>query len=391
MSEWPHVALGDVLHRVRRSVILEDGRAYPAVSVRKDGQGLGPKEPFIGGVSKYQALQVVHDGDIVLRTITAFESPAGVALPEHDGSHVSGVFHTYEHTPEVDGNWLRLFFQTPTFWRQMEAKATGTVLRRKTISSESFLSIAMPQPPLDVQRRVVDLVGAIDANIEHLDQIVGTTGQVCEALLASLIVSAPGRPTTLGELAEWFSGGTPRATDRSFYEGGTIPWAVIADVQNGPISTTSAHINEKGMAEIGRVAPVGASLVTMYGTIGRVAYVKTAMATNQAIAWGVSAGELLPKYLYYVLRSMSAQLDALGRGATQRNINRQIVRSQGVASPTLQYQEAAIDALDDAFATVVAATAERDALRKARAALLPALLSGCLEVPVSYDELIGVP
>ena len=45
--------------------------------------------------------------------------------------------------------------------------------------------------------------------------------------------------TTLGEIAEWFSGGTPKAGKPEFYEGGDIPWVVIADLMKTEIYETA--------------------------------------------------------------------------------------------------------------------------------------------------------
>ena len=50
--------------------------------------------------------------------------------------------------------------------------------------------------------------------------------------------------TTLGDVADWFAGGTPKATNPAFYTDGQIPWAVIADLLNDPVVETAKHINE---------------------------------------------------------------------------------------------------------------------------------------------------
>ena len=52
--------------------------------------------------------------------------------------------------------------------------------------------------------------------------------------------------TTLGEIAEWFSGGTPKAGKAEFYENGTIPWVVIADMMRTEIYETASKITPAG-------------------------------------------------------------------------------------------------------------------------------------------------
>lgn len=152
--------------------------------------------------------------------------------------------------------------------------------------------------------------------------------------------------TTLGDIAEWGSGGTPKAGDPKFYEGGTIPWAVIGDVQDGPLSETSNHITPAGAQAIGHVAPAGAVLVTMYGTVGRVALTTREMATNQAIAWGVpDAGRVLPGFLFLWLRNHRPDLERQARGATQRNVNRKIIRDTPILLPPLPVQRRIVDVM----------------------------------------------
>lgn len=157
---------------------------------------------------------------------------------------------------------------------------------------------------------------------------------------------------SLGDVAAWYSGGTPKAGEPRYYDGGNIPWAVIADVQNRPISSTAKMLTAEGAQVAGNLAPVGSVLLTMYGTIGRSALVRREMATNQAITWGVPKATVLPEFLSCLIQSNQIEIDSLGRGATQRNINRAIVRQFPILLPPLEDQQRIIDlieSLDDAI------------------------------------------
>ncbi len=145
--------------------------------------------------------------------------------------------------------------------------------------------------------------------------------------------------SSLGEIASWYSGGTPKAGTAEYY-GGDIPWAVIADLTDGPVSTTASTITPEGLAQIGgRVAPAGAILVSMYGTVGRLGVATRPMATNQAIAWAVvDESRALPEYIFAVIASNRNALIALARGATQQNINREILRELRLLLPPVDKQ-----------------------------------------------------
>lgn len=152
------------------------------------------------------------------------------------------------------------------------------------------------------------------------------------------------RDARLGDVASWYSGGTPTAGTSDYY-GGMIPWAVIADLNDGVVIETASSITEAGLAAIGgRVAPVDAVMVSMYGTIGRVGRAGRPMATNQAIAWAVvDRTAVRPEFLMLWLRHSRPVLDLLGRGATQRNINREIIRGITMPIPPLEAQNRIVD------------------------------------------------
>jgi restriction endonuclease S subunit len=167
---------------------------------------------------------------------------------------------------------------------------------------------------------------------------------------------------TLGEVATWYSGGTPRAGDRGYY-GGAIPWAVIADLNDGRLTGTASTITDEGLRVIGgRTAPVGAVLVSMYGTIGRVGVAGVPMATNQAIAWAVPDDRCIStEFLFHYLRFAAPLLDAQGRGATQRNINREILKNWPILVPPLDEQRRIVDLIAsvDRCINVAEAVAQR--------------------------------
>jgi hypothetical protein len=177
--------------------------------------------------------------------------------------------------------------------------------------------------------------------------------------------------TTLGDVADWGAGGTPKAGDPRYYEGGTIPWAVIADVQDAYISDTEKHLTDEGLRTIGHHAPAGAVLVTMYGTIGRAAITTRPMATNQAIAWGIPKPEVVgAEFLFQWMRNYQPQLDALARGATQRNINRAIIRDTAIILPPLAVQRRIVDLMTHVDNHLTNLRAERDAAATSLAALM---------------------
>lgn len=138
-------------------------------------------------------------------------------------------------------------------------------------------------------------------------------------------VPAGWRYTTLGEAFKWASGGTPRR-DNTAYFGGEIPWAVIGDLTDGPVSHTAERITEEGFSNSSaRWVEPGSVLIALYGSIGKLGLARVRMTTNQAIAFTKPDG-FVPEYLFWYLRSIRNELLHRGKGGTQRNISQEVLK-----------------------------------------------------------------
>lgn len=122
-----------------------------------------------------------------------------------------------------------------------------------------------------------------------------------------------------GDVARWGSGGTPRAGDSRCYESGTIPWAVIGDLDDGPLHTTARRITELGLQEsAARWVPPGSVLVAMYGSIGKPGIPTMPLTTNQAIAFALLHPGMSRDYLFWFLRSQRSALLTAGKGGPRK-------------------------------------------------------------------------
>lgn len=152
----------------------------------------------------------------------------------------------------------------------------------------------------------------------------------------------------LGDVARWASGGTPKGRNPRYY-GGTIPWAVIGDLNDGLVHDTADHLTPDGLAESSaKLVPSGAVLVAMYGSIGKLGIAGREMTTNQAIAFAVpDERRIAQRYLLHYLRYQRPALTSAGKGATQQNISQTLLRSWPIPLPPLAEQHEIVDLVDD--------------------------------------------
>ncbi|WP_078496169.1 MULTISPECIES: restriction endonuclease subunit S [Streptomyces] len=160
----------------------------------------------------------------------------------------------------------------------------------------------------------------------------------------------------LGDVAQWGSGGTPKAKAPDYY-GGTIPWAVIGDMDDGVLRETAQTITDAGLAaSAAKWIPEGAILIAMYGSIGKLAIAGIPITSNQAIAHAVPFCEMLDaKYLFWYLRSQRERLISSGKGGTQQNISQSVLKQWPIPLPPLAEQHRIVEALEEQISRLDAA------------------------------------
>jgi type I restriction enzyme S subunit len=167
--------------------------------------------------------------------------------------------------------------------------------------------------------------------------------------------------TTLGEIAQWGSGGTPSAGDASFY-GGEIPWAVIGDLDDGAVTSTAKTITQKGLDNSSaKLVPEGAVLIAMYGSIGKLGINVIQMATNQAIAFAIPNIELIDRdFLFWLLMHERPKFVKEGKGATQQNISQTLLKAWKIWLPALDQQREIVERIESALAKLEASENQID-------------------------------
>jgi len=137
------------------------------------------------------------------------------------------------------------------------------------------------------------------------------------------------------------SGGTPPRNKVEYFRNGNTLWVSIGDMKQKYINDTKEKITDDAIENSSvKKLPKGAVLVSIFATLGEVAILNREATTNQAIA-GLVANEKVinNEYLYYILKNKKSQIQALGRGIAQKNINLSILKEIKIPLPPLLEQE----------------------------------------------------
>ena len=173
----------------------------------------------------------------------------------------------------------------------------------------------------------------------------------------------------LASFAKTGAGGTPKKSNKAFYEGGDIPWLLSGEVANANIMEAKNFITAEGLkGSSAKLFPPNSVLVAMYGaTAGEVGILRFEAATNQAVCAVLPSDEHVPEYLYYYLLHAKPSLVAQAVGNAQPNISQAKIKSLEIPLPPLEEQQRIVEVLDEAFEGLARARVHAEAnLQNAR-------------------------
>lgn len=298
----------------------------------------------------------------------------------------------------IDAQWLAFALQAlePVILR--DCRKAGTTVA--SLEFDRLLALPIAVPPTNEQRRIVE---ALEERLSQLDQALGDTAKLSDklqalrdAVLSRFLPSAEEPTLTVGELAYVGSGATPAKSDRSYYDGGTIPWVTSADLNAGVVAKARQYITEKALKKTAvKLWPIGTLLVAMYGegqTRGRCARLDIPATTNQACAAIVitPGSPVLPEFLHLFFDASYMRMRRLAAGGVQPNLSLGLVRSipvpvrgRGEQTCLVSDTRRTLDALEPVRHALQALARRQHGLRRA---LLAAAYGGRLSVQQLSDE-----
>lgn len=348
---WTPTRLGDVLEESR----LEgtDGSQARKLTVKLYGKGVVKKnEKLVGSEStRYYRRRA---GQFIYSRLDFLNGAFGVVPDELDG------FETTLDLPafDVDGSrlearWLAAYVARPSFYATKGGLAKGGRKARR-VSPEELLEEEIHLPPLDAQRRHLEIADCAFAAVEAAEAVVVQTEKVMRGVMEQLLTRGlPGKhkrfiATEIGELPHGWTvqplealadvnrgkfSHRPRNEPRLY--GGATPFVQTGDVAGSHGWHLGAHeqtLSDEGVS-FSRVFPAGSLLVTIAANIGRVALTKYPVACPDSL---VAVQPRRAADAYWLLAELHRRQPDLERCApqnAQKNINLEVLRPLQVPVP----------------------------------------------------------
>jgi type I restriction enzyme M protein len=194
------------------------------------------------------------------------------------------------------------------------------------VYSRDFDNFQIPLPPLEVQEEIV-------GELEGYQKIIDGCKQVVENYKPIIDIDPSWEMVELGEICSLMTGGTPKSTNKDFYEDGEIPWIVSGDIHKEEIYDCKGRITQQGFESSNtKFLPVNSVLIALNGqgkTRGTVAILRTKATCNQSIVSIMpnEANKLKSEYLYVCLKSLYQQIRNLTGDNERSGLNMPIIRT----------------------------------------------------------------
>ncbi|MEU6379594.1 hypothetical protein [Streptomyces sp. NPDC046909] len=390
MSEWQHVPAGKIAHQRREIVRLEPGTEYRTMGVRWYGKGAYDRGVVTTETVKAKSLYRVREGDFAFNRIDTHKGAFDVVSADLDGALATNEFPLYEvNEEELDARFLLLNFQRSEVLRQISAMRAGSEGRARWKEAD-FEAWIVPVPPLPVQGRIIEVIGAVDDQITALDAEAGALTAVLRRRRADLITNK-GAPAVRADEAFEITMGRQRAPK---YATGPYmtPYLRSANVGYGTLDLSDVlemNFDPKEREVFGLVpgdvlvsegsasqSAVGMPVMWRGELPEPICFQKTLMR-YRAIE-GVSVPAFVNHWCLWAYES-GTFLDIAG-GTNIKHITAMRAVRMPVRLPDVADQERIAAELDTMSDVVAATRAEAHRLRSVRAGLLSGLLDRTIDI-----------
>lgn len=392
-SEWQDVPLGAFLTRRTEQPTIHPDEVYSRLTMAINGKGVRLRDRVRGrelGTAKY----VARSGDLMISKIDARKGAAAVLPDELDGVIVTGDFLPFVvSTGVADPAFLDLVVRTPDFARKCDLISGGTT-NRVRLDVKRLPELTFLLPPLEGQRRIVDLVRTIDTHLARLAVEVEALTALRAAAARDHFATQAGQP--LGDVVG-VSQGKSLPLELQGTRSGPIPWFKLSDMlqpgnEFGYRSAASCFDAESLATAGGLVHPVGTVCFARVGAAvktekKRLIEVEGALDENHIALHPVSPED--GDYLLCVMEGI--RLGEHVRSGAVPSLNQGLVKALKVPWSNDSAERQELSALWGSMRRTIRSLSQEAAkLRQFRTLVLSALLSRDVVLPETYDRLLDV-
>ncbi|HEC57418.1 MAG TPA: restriction endonuclease subunit S [Candidatus Syntrophoarchaeum butanivorans] len=352
-----------------------------------------------------RAKRIVKDGDTIISTVRVYRKSYYYVKDPPENTIVSTGFVVIR-PKKADKRFIYYLLTSDQFIDHLAANSTGSAY--PAFNPEIIERTLIPLPPLPEQRKIAEILGALDDKIELNYEMNKTLEAIAQAIFKHWFVDfEPFKDNLvyneeigkeipegwevvkLGEVCKVYGGGTPNTNNPEYWEGGKILWATPTDITSlgSPvIFDTERKITEKGLKNSSaKLLPSGTILMTSRATIGYFAIAKKPISTNQGIL-SIVCNEYPSNYfILHTLYIKLREIKQVANGSTYPEVSRSYVRNLKILLPPRGVLNKFNELVEPIYKQISENEQESRILTQIRDTLLPKLLSGEIRVKVEEE------
>ena len=269
-----------------------------------------------------------------------------------DEARIPYVYHCFkvsgaEHTP-----YVATALNNPKIDRQLKRLVSSSVRMDGllNISFDDYMSVILHLPSLKEQTHIADFLKKLDERITAQEELVASLKKYKRGVMRAIFrdksfvfsKATVWKSIRFGDECVFFSGGTPKSTDSSYY-GGSIPFIRSGEIHG---EKKELFLTEAGLQNSSaKMVSKGDLLIALYGaTSGEVDISKIDGAINQAILC-IRPYDMSKQYLRYLLEDSKDDIINTYLQGGQGNLSAEIIKNLRVDIPDSTAQSSVVEFL----------------------------------------------
>ena len=298
--------------------------------------------------------RMVHNGDFVLSNSMSFGRPY---IMKTSGCIHDGWLVLKQNNKVFETEFLYYLLSSPYVFMQFDYLAAGSTVRNLNIALVS--SVQVPIPPLPEQQRIVSILDecftAIDKAKANAEQNLKNAKELFENYLKAVfengkLKNGEWEEKQLKDIALVFGRGKSKHRPRNWSGlfGENYPFIQTGEVRNANkyVTEYAQAYNEVGLAQ-SKLWEKGTICITIAANIAETAILGfDACIPDSIIGLHVDPKKADLDFTYYLLQYFKSELQKLGKGSAQDNINLGTFENRFFPFPPLKEQQVLVHQLD---------------------------------------------
>ncbi|NLP22736.1 MAG: restriction endonuclease subunit S [Erysipelotrichaceae bacterium] len=262
-------------------------------------------------------------------------------LRNEDKVLVSPLYNVFYVSEELNKQYLYYYLKSDIARQQIKFYATGSV--RDNLKLSALYEFRLNIPSIEKQKSIINKLNKIVSLIELKQKQLTKLDELVKARFVEMFgdpLSGKYKTDYIKNIGKIISGATPKTNVDKYWDG-NIKWITPAEIDDNTffINDSIRHITKEGYDSCGTVImPVGTVILSSRAPIGKVAILSEKMCCNQGFKNIIPNERINSIYLYWVLKQSNQYLNSLGRGATFKEISKQIVENIKITIPPINLQ-----------------------------------------------------